>query len=247
MTDEQEPHDLSPDEQEEVRRLLADAGGPVPTPPDVVARLDATLSRLVAERGAPGTEQATEQATGHATLTPLAVRRRRWPKVLLAAAAVVVGGYGVGAAVSGSMAGGESDSGGSGAGSADSATAGGGASSDEGAVPRASGKPVRISSADFDSGVARALGVRGAADLPSAPQKDAAKSRNGADELHALRGEFRRCVPPAAPKHDRVFPVRYDGKPATLVVGPERSGRVRAQVFGCRGTTLLRDSTVDLP
>src|SRR4051794_23510778 len=85
--------DLTSEEDLAVRRLLADAGGPVPTPPDVVARLDATLSRLVAERDAEGSEQAT--------VTPLAVRRRRWPKVLLAAAAVVVGGYGIGAVVTG--------------------------------------------------------------------------------------------------------------------------------------------------
>jgi len=41
--------------------------------------------------------------------------------------------------------------------------------------------------------------------------------------------------------------VRYDSRPATLVVGPRKDGRVRAQVFSCDGTTLLRDSTVDLP
>ena len=75
--------DLTSDEDAAVRRLLADAGGPVPTPPDVVARLDATLARLVAER--------EDERPQEATVTPLALRRRRWPKVLLAAAAVVVG------------------------------------------------------------------------------------------------------------------------------------------------------------
>ena len=40
-----------PPEQEAVRRLLADARHDGPTPPEVVARLDATLAELAAERG----------------------------------------------------------------------------------------------------------------------------------------------------------------------------------------------------
>src|SRR5689334_10273983 len=131
MTDEQDgtdPHvqPLSPAEEDEVSRLLGDAGGPVPTPPDVVARLDSTLADLVAER--EGSEHPDERPDERAaaTVTPLAVRRRRWPKVLLAAAAVVVGGYGVGAAVTGSMSGSGDASSSAGGAAADSMESGSG-------------------------------------------------------------------------------------------------------------------------
>jgi hypothetical protein len=67
------------------------------------------------------------------------------------------------------------------------------------------------------------------------------------DELRSLRGAVGRCTPPPSRKQDRWFVIRYDGRSATLVVGPEHHGSVRAQVFSCDGTTLLRDSTVSLP
>jgi hypothetical protein len=153
-----------------VRRLLADAGGPVPTPPDVVARLDATLARLVAERDAEErsegpAEGSAESAPGPATVTPLAVRRRRWPKLLLAAAAVAVGGYGVGAALTGSMSGEDASSSAGGSGVAEDRAEAGGSASSGGAdssaggsgkgMLEASGRVLRLSSADFDAEVAR--------------------------------------------------------------------------------------------
>ena len=244
--DRTRPADLGAEEDAAVRRLLADAGGPVPTPPDVVARLDATLSRLVAERDAEGTEQAT--------VTPLAVRRRRWPKVLLAAAAVVVGGYGVGAAVTGTMAGGEADSGSAGAGVADSQAEAGDSASSGGAdsfarepskgTLEASGPVQRLSSADFDAEVSRLVVRTPTADAPKNQTDGGAVADS---ELKAVRKARGRCAAPPSRARDTWYVVRYDAKPATLVVGPERGGVVRARVFSCDGTTLLRDSTVDLP
>lgn len=77
--------ELSPDETEAVRRLLAEARHDEPMPADLAARLEDVLAGLVAER-----EEAEEPAP--ATVVPLR-RRRRWPQVLVAAAAVSVLGY----------------------------------------------------------------------------------------------------------------------------------------------------------
>ena len=84
---DQQPTGLPP-EQEAVRRLLADARHDGPTPPEVVARLDATLASLAAERGEP---------TSRAPVVDLGARRRRMAGIgLLAAAAVVVAGVAIG-------------------------------------------------------------------------------------------------------------------------------------------------------
>ena len=81
MTPNEEP--LTP-EEEEVRRLLADASHTGGTPPEVVARLDRVLDDLAQEpaRTAP--------------VVDLARRRRRAASLLVAAAAVVVIGVGIG-------------------------------------------------------------------------------------------------------------------------------------------------------
>jgi hypothetical protein len=239
------PVDLGAEDDAAVRRLLADAGGPVPTPPDVVARLDATLSRLVAERDAEGTEQAT--------VTPLAVRRRRWPKVLLAAAAVVVAGYGVGAALTGTTAGGDADSGSAAGGVADSQAEAGGSATSGGAdsfarepskgTLDASGPVVRLSSADFDAEVSRLVARTPTANAPEDQTDDGSVTKS---ELRATRQARGRCTAPPSRERDTWHVVRYDGTPATLVVGAERDGLVRARVFSCDGTTLLRDSTVPI-
>jgi hypothetical protein len=70
-------------EQEEVRRLLAEARHTGPTPPDVVARLDRVLDDLA------------EEPDRTAPVVDLARRRRRVASLLVAAAAVVAVGVGV--------------------------------------------------------------------------------------------------------------------------------------------------------
>src|SRR5215218_10752286 len=98
MTDPTDPTGLSPEDEAEVRRLLAEAGGPVATPPEVVASLDAALAGLVAERAGSAPDSKDSEPVDH-TVVHLDSRRRRWPKVLLAAAAVVLGGYALGSTV----------------------------------------------------------------------------------------------------------------------------------------------------
>lgn len=82
MTDEE----LTPEQDDGVRRLLADARHDEPMPHDVAARLDDVLAGLVADRA--GDEDAPEPSH----VVPL--RRRRWPKVLVAAASVCAIGLG---------------------------------------------------------------------------------------------------------------------------------------------------------
>ena len=81
--------ELTPQETERVRRLLADARHTEPIPDEVAARIDRALAGVVAEP-APET-----------SVVPLAERRRRAGRLLLAAAAVVVGGVAVGQVVDG--------------------------------------------------------------------------------------------------------------------------------------------------
>lgn len=79
--------DLTPDQESDVRRMLADARHTDPVPPEVAARLDRVLADLAAE---PARE---------ATVVRLADRRRRVATLLVAAAAVVVAGVGIGQVV----------------------------------------------------------------------------------------------------------------------------------------------------
>lgn len=88
MTDE-----LTPEQEADIRRLLAEARHDEPIPADVVARLDAALGDLTRD---------DVITYGRATVTDLdAARRRRRNagRLLLAAAAVVVGGVAVGQSI----------------------------------------------------------------------------------------------------------------------------------------------------
>jgi hypothetical protein len=83
MTDDP---DLTPTQEREVRRLLADARHTQPMPGDVAARLDRVLAEL-----------ARGDSEGSTPLTTLASRRRqRVTTLLVAAAAVVAVGIGLG-------------------------------------------------------------------------------------------------------------------------------------------------------
>lgn len=85
--------------EDDVRRLLADARHDEPMPSEVVARLDAVLADLVADReGSPLQADPVESsAVESAPVVDLSARRRRRrAAVVLAAAAVVVAGVGIG-------------------------------------------------------------------------------------------------------------------------------------------------------
>src|SRR4051812_5667095 len=81
--------ELTPAQESDVRRLLADARHDDPIPDDVATRLDAVLAGLT--RDEPG-------STGIAPVVDLAARRRRRnaAALLAGAAAVIVAGFAVG-------------------------------------------------------------------------------------------------------------------------------------------------------
>ena len=242
---------LTPAEAE-VAKLLAEAGGPVAMPPDVEARLRAVLDELATERTPDDTSDVTPLAT-----------RRRWPRVLLAAAAVLVGGYGVGTlAVQGTLSGSEdamsaADS--AGAGSAE-ALADRESDQDSGALDsgpdeqglgpekkrdgrvHVSGSTagyladglVRIRSDRLDVGVQRALRVLD-------------RTEKLAELDAADRGESRTCGPPGVDLEDESLQVRYDRQPAVLVVEELGAGLVEVTVYSCNGVELDDTVVEDVP
>ena len=81
---DQPDQELTPEQEEHVRRLLADARHTEPAPDAVVARLDKVLAGLA------------DEPARSADVVHLAHRRRRAATLLVAAAAVVVVGVGLG-------------------------------------------------------------------------------------------------------------------------------------------------------
>lgn len=117
--------DLTPAQEQEVRRLLAEARHTEPMPTEVVERLDRVLADLAEE---PSRER---------TVVRLADRRRRAGVMLVAAAAVVVAGVGVGQVVSniGASSGSDSSAGQAPAAARDSEENSAAGSADEGPAP----------------------------------------------------------------------------------------------------------------
>ena len=240
------------DAQERVRRLLGAAADPAEgerIPDEVAARLDDALAGLVAERAGTGEELGTGADTGTGpgspavtssgtapltatgTVTDLATRRRRrWPQLLVAAAAVSVVGLGVGNNLLQS-------SGGDAASSADQATAemaeeqeaaGAGAASQ--AAPDADMRSRRP-----DDGSALVTGERPrlrTASLVLDVQR--VEDFGFATPVDRGSAEWQEaCVRPATGGEDDWLPVRLDGDPAVLVLGPPAGGRRTGDVFAC--------------
>ena len=213
-----------------MRRLLAAPTGRCRTP-DVVARLDAAVAELVAERAPRHRSRRRSRPPGTRRSRPLAARRRRWPMVAPGRRCGLVGGYGIGAAASGVHGRRGERQRRVGAGGADSAAAGrqrllgrgrrrrGFGDGPSASAPRTPTPGWRARSRCAVRRTCPPLRRRTPPGAATAPTSSRRRAR-----------EFRRCVLPAAPTARPVFAVRYDGEPAVLVVGPERSGRVRAQV-----------------
>jgi hypothetical protein len=96
-TDEPDLPRLSPEDDEHVRRLLADARESGPMPPEVAARLEDTIVGLAAARATDSLQPAPGQVPASETVIPIRrSRRHRVAAVLAVAAAVAVVGLGVG-------------------------------------------------------------------------------------------------------------------------------------------------------
>jgi hypothetical protein len=205
---------LSVEEELAVTRALRDLPEPS-VPPALAARLDARLAELEAERSDPAPAAAAAGAP-----TVLATRRR-WPRLLLAAAVVLVGGYAVGTAVDGSITDGSGESSsGSAAAPAAGDSEGGGTPAGQGSgrlAPRAS--TVALHHATLRSDVRRLL-------------RTTSPAPTGAGAPGGVRSPAG-CRPPRGGAGATVWAVRYDGARAFLVTHPVDGGRVRAVVYSC--------------
>jgi hypothetical protein len=252
---------VTPEEQEAVRRALAATPPAGPMPPEVVARLEAMIADLAAERAAEAGHEGPGAARTDGRTAPVDEleerRRRRWPRVLVAAASVAVLGYGVGAVVQSSGPEAEtasSDAAGGAAYEDGDAESGPGRSTDDGgaAAPQEAGPPgdreapglvargpiVELRTATLRRDVVRHLELgRVAADAE-------------VDKLAALDAKrySRRdgtCLLPDLRAGDVASAARLDGRRATLVVHHGRGGTRVAEVYWCGdGRTLLAQTEV---
>lgn len=202
-------------EEDQVRRLLAEARHTAPIPPDVADRMDGVLADLRADRPVPA-------AVGDLAA---ARRRRRVQTLLVAAAAVVVAGVGIGYARE-LRTGSGSD--GASSGAADSSVAGS-ASRPEAAADEATdgqdftGVP-RLDPDRFGRQVARLR-----------------TSGSGGVDAPSLSSQVTGC---AVPGPGKLLPVRYDGSRAVLVYRPARGDSVVVDLYLCGSDEPSRSITL---
>jgi hypothetical protein len=218
--------ELTPEQEAEVRRLLAEARHDEPIPTGVADRLDTVLAGLT--RDDPG-------AAGIAPVIDLAThRRRRNAAALLAgAAAVIVAGFGIGQVIGvGSDDSGDNAT--SSAADADRSDAaadkaqedgtGGGVGVTEGTAPEPyATTPFRLSSKHLARDINHQLrGLSAASDSVKSPEPPEAFSAVG-------------CVPPTHSKFGLgdLFPALFDDAPAVLALRPPADGTQQADVLAC--------------
>jgi hypothetical protein len=236
MTDEPETP-LTPDQDQEVRRLLEDARHTEPMPPDVVARMDRVLDDLA------------DEPSRRAPVVHLARRRRRVASLLVAAAAVVVVGVGIGQVV-GTGSDGDADSSSAG-GSADDAPAaqsdGAGDSAESVAPERnqgadtlgeesfVSGKLFKLRPDELSADLARVQSYAVANDLSTA----AADARVYRQVSRACRsGDWGAGT---------FVPVRYGSQPGVVVFRRPLGDVQVAEVYLCGNPDPVRSLTLPTP
>jgi hypothetical protein len=230
--------ELSPEQEEQVRRLLAQVRHDEPIPDGVADRLDRVLADLSHEsRGQPAAELAP--------VVDLAARRRRRhvAALLAGAAAVIVGGFAVGQMID--VGGGDGASDSAASQPVDRHAAGGSANDESLGTPSPgatgngtplshaspSGLPLKLSSARLPQDLADQLpGVEDdRAFAASAPQ---------AAETFGCQS-----APASAYGRGRFLPAYYDGVPAVVALRPPAHNAQRADVLEC-GTAQLLGSAI---
>ena len=246
MTPEQP---VTPEQDEQVRRVLGSLPPEGPLPPEVADRLDATLAGLVAERGP---EHTGSSDTGDELAARR--RRRRLATGLVAAASVAVLGIGLGTvtdigggsdtALSGEAAS-DADAGGDAAGPelAPRESTEGGSESLPGGVQYLAGGRRNVSSASLDRDVARVAAL-----APVTTSGEGVTSNRVApDGRRSDLAAIAPCAVPATEPGDLVAPVRLDGEPATLVLRRAVDGTREAQIYACDDAGALHASTAVPP
>lgn len=226
--------DLTPDQDESVRALLAAAKHTDPMPLEVTARLDDVLAGLVAEQ--------REHHEHRAPVVTLASRRRRFASIgLAAAAAAVVGGVAITQVLP---------------------TLGLQSDSDSSTVSAESTDELRATQ-DDDAGDAGAAAPKESAEEPQALERNTAKSNSSTLDATSLlsltsssnlrvqlRAIQRRetasylaasptCPLPSAGSAPQVG-ITYDKIPGTLILSAPSAGRQRAEIYLCGETTPVR-------
>jgi hypothetical protein len=242
-----EQSELTPAQSEAVRRLLAGARDDEGIPDDVAARLEAVLGDLTAERSSAPVSRKAE-------VIPL---RRRWPKVLVAAAAVTAFGFGIVQLVGNSAN--DADSAGAGADSKaerNAATADDLASGPEQApvVPQPAASPgdsaaglrlQMLSQASLNM-----IGVQGLRQLnPGTLDRDlmkltdatAAEGVNGPDySYYDVRGARISCGPFYTVVGGETFAASYRRHLALVLFHPKLDGVRLVEIYDCEGRTPRR-------
>ncbi len=274
MSDEPDPHNEPHNEPENdhIRALLAELGsGPDgrAMPPEVAARLDDTLARLVAEREAGGPRSEEEDGSRRGSVVPL---RRRWlQRTTAAAAAVIVVGAGGVAAANLGLFGNEASVSSDSSGAADSRVAESApdptapTSGSESLTDEDSGRDAglgarvlpQVSASSFATDVASLLQRRTA--TPKAEEAPTAGSDAGGDSEEASKGlitpeearqtpgnAFRStsCPGPAITDGAVANPIRYDEQLAVLVIHPDKDGRQLVEAWNCAGERRLAATTI---
>lgn len=228
--------DLTPEQEAEVRRLLADARPTEPIPDQVAARLDRVLADLAAE---PARE---------ATVTRLADRRRRAGVMLVAAAAVVVAGIGLGQVL-----------GGGGSDEVAAGSAGESAADADRQAPRAAEDAPSEETLDDDgSGPTGATEVRPYRLRSQDFTRDADRLRSSAAGLAAgydagkrldgvVRADRRTVCEAGDWGRGGYVAVLYDGDPGWLVVRPVQGETQVADLFLCGSRSAARSVTLPAP
>ncbi len=230
MPDERE---LTPAQEARVARLLADARADGPIPAEVAGRLDRVLAGMADEVIAGPDQQV-------APVIDIAARRRRHVRTLLvAAAAVIVAGVGIGQVVGPD---GADDS----AGDRATSLEGGGAN-DEAQRPEASanpspeeqealGEPAKITASSFAADVRRFQDRPGVRSYAS-----------GGAMMDMDRPEMDFACSPAAYGDGKLVAVRYNGQPAVLAYRPAAGGTQAVELLQCGSAEVVRSTTIPLP
>lgn len=235
--------ELTPPQEQEVRRLLAQARHLEPIPADVGARLDRVLSDLSLAETGPGDTEPTPP------VIDLAARRRRRnaSALLAAAAAVIVAGFGIGQVIDvGSSD--TADTAGSAADSNanresvngdDQAKGDAGGGNDLQAAPEAAELPLRLSSTNLKRDVEGQL---------TRLRSYAAASQDGPSSLAHLEEAYD-CVPSPTTAYGPgdLYPALFDGSPSVLALRPITGDHQVVEVLQCGSGAALAMVTVDAP
>lgn len=233
------PDDLTP-EEEQVRRLLADARHSEPIPDDVAARLDEVLTGLQ-EHPAPVVRTSSSGADLDA-----AHRRRRVRSWVLAAAAVVVLGVGFNQVDWNGLSAGDGDSASTDAGAEIAAEAEAPAAAEATDGDRNLRTAVRrLSSERFGEEVELLRATRATLTSDQAPL--AASQSDGLDVLEDGEAEYSVVCDLGRLGPGRAVPVRYDGERGWLVFRVPEGDTQVVDLYLCGRDEPTRSVTLPVP